>query len=343
MNRSMLFKVDDYLNKVICNQKIPGACIAIGMGKNNVFKKCYGYQQIIPTKIEMRIDTIFDLASLTKVVSTWPSVMMLIQEKKMSLNDRIGDFFSCKLSENVKSISIQNLLTHTSGLSESTYLRQYGSDKKNILLKLLEENTKYPKETQVAYSNKGFFILGNIIEVVTGQKLDDYVSKRIWKPLGMNHTSYNPSEIDNIAATEFIKDKNLVKRGIVHDENAEFIGGVSGHAGVFSNIYDLILFCEMIVSKDSKLLQQSIIEESFKNYTNGLNENRGLAWKLNYDTMYRNYVVEHLGYTGTSIWIDPIECIYVIFLTNRVHPTRENTNIQIIRKNIKQLVFGNIT
>lgn len=156
----------------------------------------------------------------------------------------------------------------------------------------------------------------------------------------MNHTLYNPTEYDNIAATEYIKEKNLVKRGIVHDENAEFIGGVSGHAGVFSNIQDLNNFCNMIVSKDSSVLQPSIIEISFKNYTIGMNENRGLAWKLNYDTIYRNYIVEHLGFTGTGIWIDPIEGMYLILLTNRVHPTRENTNIQNIRKNVKEIVFG---
>lgn len=260
--------------------------------------------------------------------------------KKISLEDRLGEFYGCKLSEDIKNITIWNLLTHTSGLSETTFLKQYGNDKREIILKLLAENTKYPKETQVVYSNKGFFVLGDIIEVVTGQTLEHYVSQKIWKPLGMNHTCYNPTEAENIAATEYIKEKRLVKRGIVHDENAEFIGGVSGHAGVFSNIQDLTRFCEMIVSKDSGLLQQSIIKESFKNHTIGMNENRGLAWKLNYDIIYRNYVVEHLGYTGTSIWIDPVEGMYVILLTNRVHPTRENANIQNIRKNIKQFIFG---
>ncbi len=340
MIKDALFKVDTYMNEVIHNEEIPGACISVGLGKNNIFQKFYGYQQLMPAKIKMRMDTVFDLASLTKVVSTWPGVMMLIQDRKISLSDRIGDFYRCKLSESVKAISIKNLLTHTSGLSESTFLRRYGYDKESILLKLFLENTVYPRETQVAYSNKGFFILGEIIETVTGQALDDYVSKSIWKPLGMNHTCYNPADSDNIAATEYIKERKLIKKGIVHDENAEFIGGVSGHAGVFSNIHDLTLFCQMVVSKDSELLQQSIIEESFQNYTKGMNENRGLAWKLNYDTSYRNCVAEHLGYTGTGIWIDPVEGMYVILLTNRVHPTRENINIQNIRRNIKQLIFG---
>lgn len=340
MNQQLLNKLDNYLDKVIDNQEIPGSIISIGIGENTIFQKFYGYQQLIPNKIKMEMDTIFDLASLTKVVSTWSSIMMLIQEKQISLDNKLGDFYSCKLDESVKNITIQNLLTHTSGLSESTFLKQYGNDKNSILLNLLMEKTKYPKETQVVYSNKGFFILGDIVEVVSGQKLEDYVTKKVWKPLGMNHTLYNPTECDNIAATEYIKEKNLVKRGIVHDENAEFIGGVSGHAGVFSNIQDLNNFCKMIVSKDSSVLQPSIIELSFKNYTIGMNENRGLAWKLNYDTIYRNYIVEHLGFTGTGIWIDPIEGMYVILLTNRVHPTRENTNIQNIRKNVKEIVFG---
>lgn len=340
MNQNVLHKLDNYLNEVTCNHDISGAAISIGIGKNNIFQQFYGYQQLIPTKIKMKIDTMFDLASLTKVVAIWPSIMMLIQEKKISLEDRLGEFYNCKLSENIKTITIQNLLTHTSGLSETTFLKKYGYDKQSILLNLLAENTKYPKDTQVVYSNKGFFILGNIVEIVSGQKLENYVSQKIWEPLGMWHTCYNPKKSDNIAATEFIKENNIVKRGIVHDENAEFVGGVSGHAGVFSNIQDLTSFCEMIVSHNSSLLQQSFIQQSFENYTIGMNEDRGLAWKLNYDIIYRNYIVEHLGYTGTSIWIDPVEKIYVIFLTNRVHPTRENTNIQNIRKNIKQFIFG---
>ena len=126
MNQQLLNKLDNYLDEVIDNQEIPGSIISIGIGENNIFQKFYGYQQLIPNKIKMEMNTIFDLASLTKVVSTWSSVMILIQEKQISLDNKLGDFYSCKLDESVKNITIQNLLTHTSGLSESTFLKQYG-------------------------------------------------------------------------------------------------------------------------------------------------------------------------------------------------------------------------
>ena len=142
MNQNTLVEVDVYLNEVVQKEEIPGACISIGVGKRHVFQGCYGYQQLIPAEIEMKIDTIFDLASLTKVVSTWPGILMLLQEKQLSLRDRIGDFYSCRMSESVKYITIQNLLTHTSGLSESTFLKQYASDKKGIIVKLLGEDTR---------------------------------------------------------------------------------------------------------------------------------------------------------------------------------------------------------
>lgn len=136
------------------------------------------------------------------------------------------------------------------------------------------------------------------------------------------------------------EDKNIFKKGIVHDENADVLGGVAGHAGVFSTASDLAKFCRNILDKSgSGLISRNLIEESFKNQTAGMNEARGLGWQIiEYDSI-KSTVVGHLGFTGTSIWIDPKRGTYVILLTNRVHPSRENTNIQEIRKTVRQIVY----
>lgn len=194
----------------------------------------------------------------------------------------------------------------------------------------------------VAYSNRGFIILGIIVEKVTGMPLDKYAKEHIWQPMGMSCTTYNPEQCDNIAATEYVEEKNIVKKGIVHDENAEVLCGVAGHAGVFTTASDLSKFCRNILDKSGNgVISSKLIEESFKNQTAGMNEDRGLGWQIIEDESIKSTVVGHLGFTGTSIWIDPDSSTYVILLTNRVHPSRDNTNIQQIRKTVRQIVFNN--
>ncbi|MDY5910674.1 MAG: serine hydrolase domain-containing protein [Inconstantimicrobium porci] len=335
-------KVNNYLNDVITCNKIPGAVICIGRGQEEVFFKEYGYRQVYPERELMHKDTLFDIASLSKVVSTWPCIMHLIDEGKIALNQRITDFLGDDINEKLKDVTIKNLLTHTSGLSERTYLKQFGNNKDDIIRGLLNDKLQDDVNSKVAYSNRGFIILGIIVEQVSGMALDEYAKKNIWQPMGMYNTTYNPQQDDNIAATEYIAEKNIVKKGIVHDENAEVLGGVAGHAGVFSTASDLAKFCRNILNKSgSGLIIRALIEESFKNQTEGMNESRGLGWQIINDDEINVSLVGHLGFTGTSIWIEPQSGTYVVLLTNRVHPSRDNTNIQEIRKTVRRIVFRN--
>ena len=246
------------------------------------------------------------------------------------------------MNEKLKNVTIKNLLTHTLGLSERTYLKQFGNNKDDIIRGLLNDKLQDDVNSKVAYSNRGFIILGIIVEQVSGMALDEYAKKNIWQPMGMYNTTYNPQQDDNIAATEYIAEKNIVKKGIVHDENAEVLGGVAGHAGVFSTASDLAKFCRNILNKSgSGLIIRALIEESFKNQTEGMNESRGLGWQIINDDEINVSLVGHLGFTGTSIWIEPQSGTYVVLLTNRVHPSRDNTNIQEIRKTVRRIVFRN--
>jgi len=338
-----LNQLDTYLENVTVNEEIPGAVVFVGKGKEELFYQEYGYSQIYPKIEQMRKDTLFDIASLTKVISTWPGIMKLIQEKKIQIDQEIINFFGENINEELKKVTIKNLLTHTSGLPERTFLKQFGNNKEEIIHGLLNDELQYPVNTEFVYSNRGFIILGNIIEIVSGMSLDRYVKKNIWEPIGMYDTGYNPERKLNVAATEYIQEKNIVKKGIVHDENAELLGGVAGHAGVFSTALDLSKFCKMVLGNDeNSIIYKEMIEDSFNNHTIGMNDSRGLGWRIfNDDNIYKP-LVGHLGFTGTSIWIEPDSQVYVILLTNRVHPSRENTNMKGIRNTVKRIVFGNM-
>lgn len=335
-------KLKNYLDEVVLKKKIPGAVALVGKGKDVIFYEHIGYMQIYPKKEKMKKSTLFDIASLTKVISTWPAIMKLIQEKQIGLEQTMDEFFGDNINKDFKKVTVKNLLTHTAGLPERTFLKQYGNNKDDIINGLITEKLQYQINTEVSYSNRGFIILGNIIEKVSELPLDVYVRNNIWSPLGMKDTLYNPSPKFNIASTEYISKTKNVKKGIVHDENAELLGGIAGHSGVFSTARDLSKFCvEMLINCNENVICRELIEYSFLNHTKEMNESRGLGWRIFEDYNIEKPLIGHLGFTGTSIWIEPESQVYVILLTNRVHPSRENANINKIRSVVKNIVFGN--
>jgi CubicO group peptidase (beta-lactamase class C family) len=319
------------------SNKIPGAVALVGRKGKIVGFESFGYAQLIPSKVKMERNTLFDLASLTKPIATASSIMILVERGKIRLDDKVS-FFIPEFSQGSKDeVTVRHLLTHTSGLPawEPIYVNSSGDDYAiDYICGVKLENAPGNK---YVYSDLGYILLGEVIERVSGQKLDKFAEENIFAPLGMKNTMFNPPDgmKERCAATEYCAWRKEIIRGKVHDENAYSMGGVSGHAGLFSTAGDLSTFCEMMLEGGSyqgeRILSPHSVQIMTSNQIEGLG-NYGFGWATRSDDYCScgDFMSEkafgHTGFTGTSIWIDPEEDVFIILLTNRVHPSRENQN-----------------
>lgn len=323
-------KILSFLQKEIDLQHIPGAVISISHNGNILMEEAIGNRAIYPEEQTMNLDTVFDLASLTKVVATLPVLLKLIDDGEIRLDDNVA-FFLPEFAQNEKEhITLKELLTHTSGLPahRQYYVEDLTTDQ--ILNRIYRESLEVPTGSKVIYSDLGLITLYKIIEVITKQKFASFVEKEIFTPLEMFETGFHPTfEKERFAATEYSEKLKEYKYGIVHDDNTESMGGISGHAGLFSTVQDLQKYAEMIenngVYKGKQILSESVLHLSRKNYTAFDQEHRGLGWILkspifsSCGDLFAEGSYGHTGFTGTSIWFDPSVNLNVILLTNRVH------------------------
>ncbi|WP_141603992.1 serine hydrolase domain-containing protein [Terrilactibacillus laevilacticus] len=327
-------KIHQYLQNAIDEKIIPGAVIYVSQYGETLIHESIGFSQLMPEQILMNHDKIFDLASLTKIVATLPAILKLIEEGQICLSDKISNFLPEFTGKGKDKIKLWHLLTHTSGLpADRPHYKQLKSAD-NVLNEIYDETLIAPIGSKVIYSDLGFIVLYKLIETITGKSFTDYITRNLFSPLGMNHTCFNPlfSKRD-YAATEYSQTIKDYKRGSVHDEKAEVMGGISGHAGLFSTMEDLIKFSTMIEGNGDyngkRFLSKSVLELARKNYTPFDDEYRGLGWALksSYGTscgdLFSSHSYGHTGFTGTSIWFDPDIGLKVILLTNRVHLGRD--------------------
>ncbi|HEU0163963.1 MAG TPA: serine hydrolase domain-containing protein, partial [Thermomicrobiales bacterium] len=306
----------------------------------------FGYRQVIPAREPMSVDTIFDLASLTKVVATLPAILHLVQTRVFSLDDPLKRHLPIPATHPLGDATIEQLLTHSAGLPPRTSLNQYGHARRDMLRGLLDSPLDAPPGANVIYSNRGFLILGLLIESVSSLSLDRYVSKHVWTPLGMHETWFSPPEavFSRVAPTEFRERLGSCQRGTVHDENAALLGGVAGHAGVFSTARDLARFCAVIMASvrqaSPPILDPELVRLSLRDHTPTLNESRGLGWEIETGEDAEELIFSHLGFTGTSIHLNPARDMFVLLLANRVHPTRDDPDsIREIRREVARLCW----
>ncbi|MCS7105099.1 MAG: serine hydrolase [Thermofilaceae archaeon] len=331
----------------------PGAVLLVARRGHVVLYKSYGFSQLLPEKRPMTLDTVFDLASLTKVVATLPVALRLVEKGELSLDDPVSTYLPDFRGWSKDNVRVWHLLTHTSGLPAHLPLYSLLPDKKEVFNYISLLNLEYEPGTRVVYSDLGFILLGRIIEVASGGGLDEVARELVFKPLGMDETTFNPVDElkERAAATEYCKIRGRILRGEVHDENSWFLGGVAGHAGLFSTAADLAVYAQTWLNKGVfngvKVLSPLTVKLAVRNQTGGLNECRGLGWVLNRrpcscgDFMSEK-AYGHTGFTGTSIWIDPLYELFVVLLTNRVHPTRENQCIQRARRLIHNAILSSL-
>ena len=330
----------------ICRKIFPGAVAYIAESDTTPYCKAFGNRMCIPEIKPMHYDTIFDLASLTKPIIIATLIMRLVEEGTVKLNEPIHNYFPEVIYPKV---SISHLLTHTSGLPawRATYLESKNRDE--VVSYLCQIPLDYSPGTQVVYSCLGYILLGKLLEHITGEPLDVLAQKWIFQPLEMTWTRYNPPSTwtDKCAATE--DSNNFEKRmvdyqahdwregvivGEVHDENAHFLGGVSGNAGLFSAATDISKFCQMLVNRGDSVLRPESVDRLAAIHTTGLNESRGIGWIILEDgSLY------HTGFTGTSIRVNIERKLYAILLTNRVHPDASRTGIADFRSNFYKSIF----
>ncbi|MCR2821234.1 serine hydrolase domain-containing protein [Lederbergia panacisoli] len=332
-------RVIHFLQKEIDLENIPGAAIYISYKGTPILKEVIGNRTLTPTKELMQMDTVFDLASLTKKVTTMTASLQLLDKGEIRLDDPVSYFFP-EFNENGKAeVRIRHLLTHTSGLPAHKPFYEEELKTAQIIEKICAEKLENPVGQKVVYSDLGFILLASLIEKVVDAPFAEYVSKEILAPLEMHETGFNLTfSRARFAATEYSEKLNDYKYGIVHDENAESMGGVSGHAGLFSTLKDLANFAHMIENggsfKGKRIISTVALDLSKQNFTPFDEEGRGLGWQIHSPRLscgdlfsYSSY--GHTGFTGTSMWFDPEIQLHVILLTNRVHAKNQQAILRL--------------
>jgi uncharacterized protein YbbC (DUF1343 family)/CubicO group peptidase (beta-lactamase class C family) len=319
--------VDAIVAKAVAEGNIPGAVLLIGHDGKVIHRKAFGSRSLEPVREPMTIDTVFDLASLTKCIATATSVMKLVEQGRIRLGDPVATYLPDFAQNGKKDITIRDLLTHYSGLPPDLDLKSQWSGREAAYQMAMREKPINPPGSQFVYSDINFETLGFLVEKITGQPLNEYAAANIFAPLGMKNTRFLPPKewLARIAPTEYDEQGRML-RGIVHDPTARRMGGVAGHAGLFSTGDDLALFAEDFLSGFSVLSRSAVAKMTSPQQPPNGAVLRGLGWDI--DSPFSTNRGEllpvgsygHTGFTGTSLWIDPVTDTYIILLTNAVHP-----------------------
>jgi uncharacterized protein YbbC (DUF1343 family)/CubicO group peptidase (beta-lactamase class C family) len=323
---SRLSVLDPIVNDAIAEHQIPGAVLIVGHDGQVIYRKAYGNREIVPRSEPMTVDSIFDCASLTKVIVTTTAIMQLWEQGKFRMGDPVAKYLPDFAQNGKQDITIRQLLVHYSGLPEDVDLSKKWEGKETAYRMAFEMAPERPPGSSFAYSDVNFVVLGALVEHTSGESLDEYAAKRIFAPLGMKESRFLPpaSWLSRIAPTEDENHRPL--KGVVHDPTARRMGGVAGHAGVFSTADDLAVFAQALLDGGRGVLSSPTIAKMSAPQQPATGTSvRGFGWDI--DSPFSTNRGEllpvgsfgHTGYTGTSLWIDPATKTYIILLTNAVH------------------------
>ena len=319
-------QVDQLIRQGLEQGAYPSAALAIGIGSSIYLKKTYG---------NCRETTLFDMASLSKILGPTMIAFRFLEDGLLRLYDTV-EFFFPEAPEDKKNITILQLMTHTSGIADHFFLSDYTDDPAEAARVILGRPLAQSPDSDPVYSCMGYILLGKILEKIGGLPLDQLAQKYVFEPLDMTHTGYHPT--GDCAPTEQDPQTGKLLQGIVHDENARFLKGISANAGVFSDINDMITFAKMLSLKGNGYLSPAMLETALRNRTpNSKGEYRGLGFNLAGSP--KNFLGDlmsplaygHTGVTGTSLALDPSTGLWMVLLTNRVCPTRNNLKLIRIR------------
>lgn len=360
-------------DEAVADGVFPGAVVLVGKDDDVVYEQAFGSRSLLPNKTPMRVDTIFDLASLTKPLATAVAIMLLIRERKLRLDDQLTRVIPMYGVLGKSLTTFRHLLNHSAGLPAwkaffEDIVKNEKSGRINFIASRAAKNYVYeqihreksvtPPGSQSVYSDLGFIILGEAVEVLTGNTFDRFCQERIFKPLGLRSTGFvdltqlrtrrlQPVE-EVIAPTENCPWRKKILCGEVHDDNAYAMGGVAGHAGLFSSAHEvhafLVRMSRCLHGKDS-FLPQAVVQEFLTRGSAPNDSNFALGWdtptagKSAAGSFFSPRSVGHLGFTGCSIWWDLEKNCHVVLLTNRVHPSRKNDKIKDFRPHIHDQIM----
>lgn len=318
----------------------PYGVVAVGNRNGEIFRYCVG---------EVTEDKVFDLASLTKIVSTSTIGFQFIQQGYLSLHDKLSDFFD--VPDDKKDITIKNLMTHTSGLPAYIDLMDQCPSPDQVVNFILHWPLAIPVGTDVIYSCMGYIVLAKIIEQIKGMPMDLIFNQDVAQPLKLKNTGFCLQH-PNIAPTAIDNKTGRPLCGVVHDQNARYLGGISGNAGLFSDIHDLSIFAQMLanggVIYGHEFISKRMLQVAVQNYTEGMSEHRGLGFSLKSQRshpagdLFSIGSFGHTGFTGTSLWVDKTSGTYVVFLTNRVYLGVSNNKIIRFRRLLHNTIISEI-
>ena len=327
MSESRLETIDRVVTRGISAGGYPGAAVVVGRKGAAVWSKGFGHIGWTPDAASVDANrTIYDIASLSKVVGTTSAIMLLYDEKRIDLDAPVFRYLPAFSGGNKDKVTVRQLLTHRSGLPAGRDIWRVARSPEQAREMLLATPLDYVPDTRYVYSDIGADLLGFIVENVTGQRMDQFLNERLFQPLGMTDTHYRPDDSlrYRIAPTELNPPRGYPLRGEVHDENAYALGGVAGHAGLFSTAADLSIFAQMMLNKGEYAGKHIFTDSTVDLFTRRTAGHRALGWDTaDGDFGSGQYLTEksygHTGFTGTSLWIDPDREMFVILLTNRVH------------------------
>jgi uncharacterized protein YbbC (DUF1343 family)/CubicO group peptidase (beta-lactamase class C family) len=329
MDSTIVGRIDKTVTSAIDDGRMCGCVVLIGRRAGIVFEKAYGDRAVEPEKEAMTLDTLFDMASLTKPTATATAVMILVERGQLRLQDKVSKFFPDFAAKGKQDVTVEQLLVHSSGLIPDNALADYADGWKSALPKICQLELLSEPGTRFKYSDVNFILLGKIVEAVSGEAESDFVKREVFDKLGMNDSGYvPPAELKKRAETTEKRDGEWIK-GEVHDPRAFKMGGVAGHAGLFSTAQDMAIYATMMLGDGKygnvRIMSPGTVEEMIRSRDiNG--HRRSLGWdkqsgySRNRGEMMSDKAFGHGGFTGTAMWIDPELDLYVIFLGNRLHP-----------------------
>ncbi len=345
-----LAEIDDAAKTVIERGDCPGAVVVVVHGDRIVYRKAFGNRAVKPAAVAMTIDTAFDMASLTKPVATATSVMILMEQGKLKPGDLVSKYWPEFAANGKDKVTVAHLLLHTSGLIPDNAIADYADGRAKAMVRIANLKLLSPPGTQFRYSDVNFIVLGELVARISGAPLDQFARKHVFEPLKMTDTGFNPTGtlLKRVAPTG-LRDGKIIL-GKVHDPRSYKLGGVAGHAGLFSTGDDMARYCRMLLRGGEldgvRILNASTVKLFTAPHTvplvNKGKETKGarsLGWDV--DTGFSSQRGErfkkgegygHTGFTGPSVWVDPGSGTAVIILTNRVHPNDKGVSTPLRRK-----------
>ncbi len=344
------------LDDALKSKAFPGGAVVVAREGKLAMERAFGRQSYAEDAPRVTMDTIYDVASLTKVVVTTTLAMILFEKEELRLEAPVRDYLPELAGEGKDVITVADLLAHSSGiLWWKDYYKTLSSE--GSAVEVRRRYVDYPPRSKSVYSDLGFILLGEILERVSGLSLDAMATEAIFEPLGMRHTQFRPpaSLGSRIAPTEDDPWRGRMVTGEVHDENAFALGGVAPHAGLFSTAADLAIFAQMILNggvyDGHRIVKRSTIERFTRRADLAPGSSRALGWDTpsippeasSTGRYFSSSSFGEYGFTGTSLWVDPEQELFVVLLTNRVHPSRDNTQIREVRPTFHDAVMEALT